>query len=118
VAYVYAPDRKAARPNTRLDRFVGVLQVDGYVGYRALAERNIVTLALYWSHVRRRFYELPAAGPAPIASEALQRIAALYQIEAEIGGSSAARRACRRAGRSLTTSSPGCEPSSPSSARR
>src|SRR6201991_1660326 len=83
VAYVYAPDRKAARPITHLDGFVGVLQVDGYVGYRTLAERNIVTLAFCWSHVRRRFYELAAAGPAPIAGEALQRIATLYQVEAE-----------------------------------
>ena len=31
VAYVYAPDRKAARPIAHLDGFVGVLQVDGYV---------------------------------------------------------------------------------------
>ena len=45
VAYVYAPDRKAARPITHLDGFVGVLQVDGYGGYRVLAERNAVTLA-------------------------------------------------------------------------
>ena len=61
-----------------------MLQVDGYVGYRALAERNAVTLAFCWAHVRRRFFELAAAGPAPNASEALQRIAALYQIETEI----------------------------------
>jgi transposase len=118
VAYVYAPDRKAARPIIHLDGFVGVLQVDGYVGYRTLAERNIVTLAFCWSHVRRRFYELAAAGPAPIAGEALQRIASLYEIEAEIRGRSAAPFARRRAGRSSTTSSPGCEPSSQSSARK
>ena len=45
-----------------------------------------------YHHVRRRFYELAAAGPAPIASEALQRITALYQIEAEIRGNSADER--------------------------
>ena len=33
---------------------------------------NAVSLAFCWAHVRRRFYELAAAGPAPIASEALQ----------------------------------------------
>ena len=92
VAYVYAPDRKAARPIAHLDGFVGVLQVDGYGGYRVLAERNAVALAFCWAHVRRRFYELAAAGPAPIASEALQRIAALYQIEADIRGRSADQR--------------------------
>jgi transposase len=45
-----------------------------------------------WAHVRRRFYELAATGPAPIAGEALQRIAVLYQIEAEIRGRSADER--------------------------
>ena len=36
--------------------------------------------------MRRRFYELAAAGPAPIASEALERIAELYAAETEIRG--------------------------------
>jgi transposase len=102
VAYVYAPDRKATRPIIHLDGFVGVLQVDGYVGYRTLAERNIVTLAFCWSHVRRRFCELAVAGPAPIASEILQRIAALYEIEAEIRGRSADERRTVRQEKSRT----------------
>ena len=86
VAYVYAPDRKAERPMAHLAGFTGVLQVDGYGGYRVLAEKTGVRLAFCWAHVRRRFYELAAAGPAPIASEALERIKALYAIEAEIRG--------------------------------
>ncbi len=97
VVYVYAPDRKAERPITHLAGFRGILQVDGYVGYRKLAEGNAVTLAFCWAHVRRRFYELTAAGSAPIASEALARIAELYHVEADIRGHSAdARRAARR----------------------
>ncbi len=36
--------------------------------------------------VRRRFYELAQTGPAPIASEALLRIAELYRVEADIRG--------------------------------
>jgi hypothetical protein len=81
VAYVYASDRKAERPITHLDGFKGVLQVDGYAGYRRLAERGDVQLAFCWVHVWRNFYKLATPGPAPIASEALQRIAALYAIE-------------------------------------
>jgi transposase len=97
VAYVYAPDRKAERPITHLGGFKGILQVDGYGGYRVLAERGDVTLAFCWAHVRRRFYELAAAGPAPIASEALERIAELYAVEADIRGRSAdERRALRQ----------------------
>ena len=84
VAYVYAPDRKAARPIEHLSGFAGVLQVDGYSGYRALAGGNQVTLAFCWAHVRRRFYELAVAGAAPMASEALTRIAELYRIESEV----------------------------------
>ncbi len=48
--------------------------------------------------MRRRFYELAAAGPAPIASEALQRIGAVYAVESEIRGLSPdERRAARQA---------------------
>ena len=97
VAYVYAPDRKAERPITHLTGFKGVLQVDGYSGYRALAARGDVALAFCWAHVRRRFYELAVAGPAPIASEALQRIAELYAVETEARGRSPdERRALRQ----------------------
>jgi hypothetical protein len=46
---------------------------------------------------RRRFYELAVADPAPIASEALERIAGLYTIEGEIRGRTAdERRAVRQ----------------------
>ncbi|TCM51110.1 transposase [Rhizobium sp. PP-F2F-G48] len=88
VAYVYAPDRKAERPIAHLQGFTGILQVDGYGGYKVLAEKGDVKLAFCWAHVRRRFYELAAAGPAPIATEMLERIAALYRIETEIRGRS------------------------------
>ena len=86
VAYVYAPDRKASQPITHLAGFKGVLQVDGYAGYRALAEKGDVTLAFCWAHLRRRFYERFTSEASPIAAEALQRIAALYRIESEIRG--------------------------------
>lgn len=42
--------------------------------------------------MRRRFYELAAAGPAPIASEALEPIASLYAVEADIRGQAADER--------------------------
>ena len=97
VAYLYAPDRKAAQPIRHLAGFVGVLQVDGYAGYRVLAERNAVSLAFCWSHVRRRFYDLAQSGLAPIATEALTRITELYRIEADIRGRPAdERRAVRQ----------------------
>ena len=92
VAYFYALDRKAERPIIHLEGFKGILEVDGYAGYRRLAERGDVQLVFCWVHVRRNFYKLATPGPAPIASEALQRIAALYAIEKEIRGRSAEER--------------------------
>jgi len=100
VAYVYAPDRKAERPTAHLAGFKGILQVDGYAGYQVLAERGDVQLAFCWSHVRRRFYELAAAGPAPIANETLERIAGLYAIENDIRGRAAEERRAIRQDRS------------------
>jgi hypothetical protein len=86
VAYVYAPDRKHARPAEHLEGFRGTLQVDGYGAYEDLAEAGDVALAFCWSHVRRQFYDIQANTPAPIAAEALVRIGALYAIEADIRG--------------------------------
>ena len=100
VAYLYAPDRKAEQPLRHLQGFVGILQVDGYAGYKALAERNAVSLAFCWSHVRRRFYDLAQSGPAPIATEVLARIAELYKIESEMRGRSPEERRTARQERS------------------
>ena len=57
-------------------------------------------LAFCWAHVRRRFYELATAGPAPIASEALERIAGLYAIENDIRSRNAEERRAVRQDRS------------------
>jgi transposase len=86
VVYVYAPDRKAERPAAHLQGFTGILQVDGYAGYAGLAASGQVALAFCWAHVRRSFYEIHVSSPAPIAAEALLRIAELYKIEAEVRG--------------------------------
>ena len=100
VAYVYAADRKAERPVAHLAGFTGVLQVDGYAGYRVLAERHGVKLAFCWAHVRREFIDFAAPGASPIATEVLTRIAALYRIEGEIAGHSAEARRLAREKRS------------------
>jgi hypothetical protein len=121
VAYVYAPDRKAERPIAHLAGFKGILQVDGYGGYKVLAKQGDVRLAFCWSHVRRYFYELANPGPAPIAAEALTRVAALYHIEQDIRGlpqTNVARSARSAAGLWSKPSNRGCAPSSNSSATK
>jgi len=53
-----------------------------------------------WAHTRRKFYEVHVATKAPLAEEALRRIAALYAIEADIRGQSAEDRRLARQQRS------------------
>ena len=80
VAYLYAPGRGAEHAVRHLAGFAGVLQVDGYAGYDKLTDParagGPLTLALCWSHFRRRFYDIAKGGNAPIASEALARASA------------------------------------------
>jgi transposase len=95
VIYSYAPGRGHIHANTMLGGYRGILQCDGYQAYKKLAgpksAETSVTLAFCWSHVRRGFYDL-AKSKAPIATETLRRIAALYEIEARVRGKSAADR--------------------------
>jgi transposase len=87
VVFHYAPGRGAEHPKALLADYAGILQCDGYAAYKTLAgARQGITLAFCWSHVRREFIELARGKTAPIATETLQRIAALYAIEAEIRG--------------------------------
>ena len=90
--FFYSPDRKAERPAAHLDRFRGVLQVDGYAGFERLTAGGDIVLAACWAHARRKFYEFNQATGSPIATEVLRRIADLYAIEREIRGRSAAER--------------------------
>jgi len=92
VLYRYSPDRRAERPDAHLKTFSGILQVDGYPGFEPLAARRDIDLAACWAHARRKFYDVHQATGSPIAQEVLRRIAALYAIEAEIRGRSAASR--------------------------
>jgi transposase len=86
--YFYSPDRRAERPVTHLERFKGMLQVDGYPGFEQLVPKGIV-LAACWAHTRRKFYEVHQAISSPIAAEALRRIGELYAVEDRIRGQSA-----------------------------
>jgi transposase len=87
VVFHYAPGRGAKHPKALLAGYRGILQCDGYVAYKTMAAAGDgITLAFCWSHARREFIELAEGKTAPIATEALRRIAALYAIEAEVRG--------------------------------
>jgi transposase len=100
IAYSYAPGRGAVHALKLLDDYRGIVQCDGYAAYKTIAAAapgEAITLAFCWAHLRRRFFDLAKGGDAPIANEALERIAALYAIEKTIRGRSAdERRAVRQ----------------------
>ncbi len=85
--FAYSPDRKGEHPEQHLRTFRGALQADAYAGFNQLYKEDggIQEIAC-WAHVRRKFYDLQQAHASPIASEALERIAALYAVEKEIRG--------------------------------
>jgi transposase len=82
----YSPDRKGVHPVEHLRHFRGILQADGYAGFEQLYETGRILEAACWAHVRRKFYDIAQADASPIALEALNRIAQLYEIEAGVRG--------------------------------
>src|ERR671932_543168 len=103
VVYLYAEDRKGEHPAAHLAEFQGVLQVDGYAGFKSLLAgrpSDQIKLAFCWAHCRRRFFEIHHATGSPLAAEALRRIGELYKVEAEIRGRPAEERRTVRQERS------------------
>ena len=104
MVYTYAPGRGHEHGRALLGAYRGILQCDGYAAYTKLidpaARAGPSALAFCWSHVRCGFYDLAKGGNAPIATEALERLATLYHIEAEIRGRSPDERRAQRQARS------------------
>jgi transposase len=86
VLFRYSPDRKGERPAEHLMGFSGALQADGYAGFDRLFVDGRIAEVACWAHVRRKFHDVFAAIGSPIAKEALDRIGALYAVEADIRG--------------------------------
>jgi hypothetical protein len=101
---LYAPGRGAVHLHTLLKHYRGIVQCDGYAPYKKLPD-DAITLAFCWAHVRRGFFEIARKGNAPIATQALMRIAALYRIEQTIRGKNAEQRVAVR----REQSAPHCE---------
>ena len=113
--FYYSRDRGGVHPQAHLVAYTGIFQADAYGGYGKLYEatrspRPILS-ALCWAHARRGFFKLADLAAAahrkardkkqtvisPLALEAVRRIDALFAIERDINGiSAAARLAIRR----------------------
>lgn len=97
VVYFYAPGRGGEHAETFLSGFNGILQIDGYAGYNRLARSSRkggepIIFAHCWAHARRKLHEVFEASQSDIAAEGLRRIAQIYEIEAEIRGTSPEQR--------------------------
>jgi transposase len=106
--YSFSTDRRMEHPTRHLAGWTGILQADAYGGYNgvydAARKPAPVLSALCWSHARRKFFELAdikatarkgkmvAEDISPIALEAVKRIDAIFDVEREITGLTAAVR--------------------------
>jgi transposase len=94
VLYRYAPDRRSEQAQALLKDCRGFLHADAYSGFNALYEPDRITGAARlqevacWAHARRKIYEVHVAAASPAALRLLERIGALFAIEAEIMGQS------------------------------
>jgi len=98
VWFAYSPDRKGENPRQHLKHYKGALQADAFAGFQQLYEGGTIHEVACWAHARRKFHEIHIAHASPTTAEAIERIAALYAIEAEIRGSTPEiRRSIRQA---------------------
>jgi transposase len=92
--YRYSPDRKAEHAHTLLAGCRGFLHADGYAGFTDLyapdAKTGVARLTevACWAHARRKIYDVHVETGSPAAREALERIARLFAVEADIRGRS------------------------------
>lgn len=100
VLYRYSPDRKGEHPRAHLKGFAGILQADGYSGFKSLYADGRITEASCWAHARRGFFEAYEKTQSPLVREALERIGALYRVEEFVRGRTPGQRLVLRGERS------------------
>ena len=83
--YRFTPDRTAAHPLAHLAGFRGFFQADAYAGYDGLYRGGVTEVAC-WAHFRRKLFDLHERSPTPLTTDILERIGALYAVEAEVRG--------------------------------
>lgn len=84
VVYDFCAGRGGKYPHEFLKGWRGTLVVDAYGGYDATMSLEGRKTANCLAHARRKFDELVKANASPVAAQAIQRIAWLYRIEADI----------------------------------
>lgn len=81
VVFDFCQSRSGKHAARFLGDYRGALMVDDFAGYKALFTEGITELGCM-AHARRKYFDLHKANQSTQALEALNRIAALYKIEA------------------------------------
>ena len=76
----FTMDRGRDGPKRFLKDYGQVLLADGYAGYNGVVVGNAITRAGCWAHMKRKFIDAEKSAPE-IASEAVERVRALYAVE-------------------------------------
>lgn len=105
VVYGFCLGRGAKYPLEFLKGWSGTLVCDGYGVYDKVMEQDSRIGAGCFAHARRKFDELVKDNLSPVGTQAIQRIAALYQIERQVKGLTAEDRLAIR----QSSSKPLCE---------
>ena len=103
VAYRFEDSRGADCVAHHLSGFSGILQVDGYSAYTALAKtrakagsNETIRLAGCWAHLRRKFYDLHISGISKAATDTIIAMTELWRIEDVVRGRQADSRSVLR----------------------
>jgi transposase len=86
VVYEFCLGRGAKYPLEFLKGWSGTLVSDGYGVYEQVLKQETRIGAACWAHSRRKFDELVKDNLSPVGTQAIQRMAALYQIERQVKG--------------------------------
>jgi hypothetical protein len=93
-------DRAGEHPCRHLAGYSGILQAGAYAGFNDLYDPGRkpapIVEAACWSHGRRKLFVLADVAKAPLAIEAVRRIDAIFDVEREINGLTAAQRHAAR----------------------
>ena len=83
VVYDFSPGRSGEYARNFLGDWKGKLVCDDYGGYKASFALGVTEVGCM-AHARRKFYELHTTKKSILAEQALQYIAALYEVEREV----------------------------------
>jgi transposase len=79
--YQFSTSREAKHPSQHLQTYEGFAHADAYAGYNDAYRTGRVTEMACMVHIRREFVKVFESYKLPMAQDAIERIAKLYEVE-------------------------------------